>query len=93
MVFIDICVSYENQMKPLNIWQQEDSCLTLKEIINVATTLLSRVTKQKHAEIMHPLFTEPNQIDQKQTFVLKPMNCVWCVEKGPRYLLVFVEQL
>jgi hypothetical protein len=37
--------------------------LTLKEIVNVVTAMLSGVAE--HAEIMHQFFTEPNQFNEK----------------------------
>jgi hypothetical protein len=48
--------------------------LTLKEIGNVVTGVLSRVAK--HAVVLHQLFTEPNEFNGKQTFVLKIMTWV-----------------
>jgi hypothetical protein len=58
-----ISVCCENQMKPISILWPEDSCLTLKEIVNIVTALLSRV--MNHAEIKHQLFTEPSQFNEK----------------------------
>lgn len=49
-------------MKPKSLLWPDDSCLTLKEMVNVVTALLSRF--MNHAEIKHQLFTELSQFNE-----------------------------